>query len=187
MATGGKVVCVFCGSSPGADPRFAEAARQTGRLIAERGFRLLFGGGDIGLMGETARAARAAGAHVIGVLPDFLRHLEPPRGSSQTLLGVADLFQRKARMIALSDAFVVLPGGPGTMDEFFEILTAAQLRQHAKPIVLVNLAGFFDPLEGLMDHFIRSGFAGESIRALYRAVAAPEEAVAFIAERLAAA
>jgi uncharacterized protein (TIGR00730 family) len=174
----GKVICVFCGSSHGADPAFADAARALGRLIAERGGTLLFGGGDIGLMGETARAARTAGASVIGVLPGFLRYLEPPMGSSEQLIDVPDFFERKKQMIARSDAFVILPGGPGTMDEFFEILTAAQLKQHAKPIVLVNIGGFFDPLERLMDHFIQTGFAAQSIRAHYQIVATPEEAIA---------
>lgn len=174
----GKVICVFCGSSHGADAAFADAARTLGRLIAERGGTLLFGGGDIGLMGETARTARAAGASVIGVLPGFLKHLEPPMGSSELLIDVPDFFERKKQMIARSDAFVFLPGGLGTMDEFFEVLTAAQLKQLAKPIVLVNIGGFFDPLERLIGHFIQTGFAAESIRLCYSVVATPEDAIA---------
>ena len=129
-----RSICVFCGSSPGAKPVYAETARELGRLLGENGYQLVFGGGGVGLMGEVARAARAAGAPVIGVLPGFLRGLEPPLKSAEELIVTPDLQQRKARMLALADAFVILPGGLGTLDEYFEVITTTQLRVHAKPI-----------------------------------------------------
>jgi hypothetical protein len=178
----GKTICVFCGSSFGNDPAFAHAARRLGNLIAGQGYRLVFGGGGIGLMGETARAARDAGAPVIGILPAFLRHLEPPIKSAEELIVVPDLFQRKDRMIALADAFVVLPGGMGTMDEFFEVVTAAQLGRHEKPVVLVNIAGYFAPLEALLRHMVKNGFAQQEVFTLYRAVATVDEAMEVLGE-----
>lgn len=175
-------VCVFCGSSPGADPRYAQAARALGVLIAKGGFSLVFGGGDIGLMGETARAVRDGGAPVIGILPSFLRHLEPPLKSAEELIVLPDLFQRKDRMIAMSDAFILLPGGLGTLDEFFEVVTAAQLHVHTKPIVAVNVAGFYDPLRALLDHVIAQGFARSEVHTLYKFADTPEQALRFITE-----
>jgi len=177
-------ICVFCGSSHGGDPAFAEAARQLGLQIARQGYSLVFGGGNIGLMGETARAARDAGAPVLGILPGFLRHLEPPLKSADELIILPDMFQRKERLIALSDAFVILPGGLGTMDEFFEVITGVQLGQHAKPIVLINLAGFFDPLDALMRHLTANGFALESARGLYQMVGTVDEAMDVLEKRL---
>jgi uncharacterized protein (TIGR00730 family) len=179
-----RVVCVFCGSSFGNDPAFAQAAQRLGNCIAENGYRLVFGAGNIGLMGETARAARDAGAPVIGVLPAFLRHLEPPIKSAEELIVVPDLFQRKDRMIALADAFVLLPGGMGTMDEFFEVITAAQLGRHEKPVVLVNLARYFDPLEALLRHMVKNGFAQQEVFTLYRMVATVDEAMAVLGKSL---
>jgi uncharacterized protein (TIGR00730 family) len=175
-----KVICVFCGSSHGADPAFADAARRLGRLIGETGHSLVFGGGNIGLMGETARAARDAGANVTGILPAFLRHLEPPLKSADELVVVPELFERKARMIALADAFVILPGGMGTLDEFFEVVTAAQLGRHEKPVVLVNIARYFDPLEALLRHLVKNGFAQAEVFTLYRMVATVDEAMEVI-------
>lgn len=172
-----RAICVFCGSSPGNDPRHVEAARELGRLIGEHGFALIFGGGNIGLMGETARAARDAGAPVIGILPAFLRDLEPPLKSAEELIVLPDLFQRKDRMIAMADAFVLLPGGLGTMDEFFEVVTSAQLKVHAKPIVVVNIAGYFDPMRALLDHIVAQGFARETIRTLWTMAATPKDAI----------
>jgi uncharacterized protein (TIGR00730 family) len=148
-----------------------------GALIAERGMSLLFGGGNVGLMGETARAVRAGGAPVLGVLPAFLRYLEPPMTNGEELEITPDLQQRKARMLALADAFVILPGGFGTLDEFFEVLTSAQLDVFKKPIVVVNINGYFDLLRDLLAHIVRSGFARENSAALCRFVATPEEAM----------
>src|SRR5256885_7316698 len=181
-----KVLCVFCGSSMGHEEAYGEAARRTGRLIAERGFSLVFGGGSLGLMGQVARAARDAGAPVIGIIPEFLRHLEPPLKRAEELIVTPDLYQRKDRMMALASAFIILPGGLGTLDEFFEVVTSAQLDQHGKPVVVVNVAGFFDPLKGLPAHHIRAGFARSDIHALFRFVATPDEAIDLIETLLAA-
>lgn len=170
-------ICVFCGSSYGNNPTNAEAARRLGTLIGEQGFRLIFGGGNVGLMGETARAARAAGAPVIGILPQFLRHMEPPLKSADELIVVPDLQQRKQRMIAMADAFVLLPGGLGTFDEFFEVVTSVQLGVIAKPIVLVNLNNYFEPVETLLKHVVAEGFANEAILSHYRNVETPEAAI----------
>ena len=178
------VVCVFCGSSFGADSRYAEAAKRLGGLIAERGFSLVFGGGGPGLMGVTARAVRDGGAAVLGVLPDFLRGVEKPPEWEQELIITPDLQLRKTRMLALADAFVVLPGGPGTMDEFFEVVTSAQLHVLAKPIVLVNVAGFFEPLKALMQHLVTQGFARPEMPALYTAVDTPEQAIDVVSRKL---
>src|SRR5579864_5388313 len=115
-------ICVFCGSSHGVKPIYAATAKRLGEAIAEEGYGLLFGGGNVGLMGEVARAARDGGASVKGILPEFLRHLEPPLLTKEEVVVTPDLQTRKALMLALSDAFVVLPGGLGTLDEYFEIL-----------------------------------------------------------------
>jgi len=178
------VVCVFCGSSFGADPRHAAAAQRLGTLIAERGFSLVFGGGGPGLMGIVARAARDGGAPVLGVLPDFLRGIEPPPEWEQNLIITPDLQLRKTRMLAMADAFVVLPGGAGTMDEYFEVVTSAQLRVLAKPIVLVNIAGFFAPLQALMQHLVVQGFARTETLDLYMTVDTPEAAIEAVAAKL---
>jgi hypothetical protein len=177
-------ICVFCGSSCGSNPQYAVTARTLGRLIAERGFSLVFGGGGPGLMGETARAARDGGAPVFGVLPDFLRWVELPPDWEKDLIITPDLQERKARMLAMADAFVVLPGGAGTMDEFFEIVTSASLGILNKPILLVNTEGYFDTLERLMNHIVREGFARSKILDLYRFVDTPEEAIDAIADEL---
>ena len=170
-------ICVFCGSSYGNDPANAEAAQKLGTLTGKHGFRLIFGGGNVGLMAETARAARAAGAEVIGILPQFLRHMEPPLKSADELIVVPDLQERKQRMIAMSDAFVLLPGGLGTLDEFFEVVTALQLGRHTKPIVLINLSGYFDSLIALLRHIVHEGFAADTILSHYRAVTSVDEAI----------
>jgi len=175
-----KSVCVFCGSSPGRDPAYAQAARRLGTLIGQSGMGLVFGGGDIGLMGQVAETAYAAGARVHGVMPEFLRHLEPPLKHGETLEITPDLQQRKKRMLALADAFIILPGGLGTLDEFFEVVTSVQLGALAKPIVVVNTKGYFDSLRKLMDHIVREGFARTSIKSHFKYVATPEAAIAAI-------
>jgi uncharacterized protein (TIGR00730 family) len=178
------VICVFCGSSFGNNPQYAAAAKTLGRLIAERGFSLVFGGGTPGLMGVTARAARDGGAVVTGVLPDFLRWVERPAEWEQSLIITPDLQLRKTRMLAMADAFVVLPGGAGTMDEFFEVITSAQLRVLAKPIALVNTKGYFEPLQRLLQQLVHEGFAKPAMFDLYAVVGTPEAAIDLIAEKL---
>jgi uncharacterized protein (TIGR00730 family) len=180
-------LCVFCGSSPGIDPAYAETARQLGKLIGEGGHRLVFGGGAIGLMGEVAREARDAGAEVIGILPAFLRHLEPPLKSAEELIITPDLQQRKARMLAMADAFIHLPGGLGTMDEYFEVITTAQLSVHRKPIVLIDVKQYFKPLKALIDHIVAQGFARPGVAALHTFVATPADAMRAVSSRQASA
>jgi uncharacterized protein (TIGR00730 family) len=172
-----RTICVFCGSSSGSDPRFAQSARLLGQLIARHGFSLVFGGGGLGLMGEVARAARDGGAAVTGILPEFLRHLEPPLAHGEQVVIVPDLFVRKHRMVAMANAFVLLPGGTGTLDEFFEVVTSAQLAVHAKPVVLVNVAGYYDPLLALLKHTIAMGFARAENANLYSVANSAEEAM----------
>lgn len=180
---GSLTLCVFCGSSVGTDPVYAETARKLGRLIGGGGHRLVFGGGGIGLMGEVARAARDSGAEVIGILPAFLRHLEPPLKSAEELVITPDLQQRKSRMLALADAFVLLPGGLGTMDEYFEVVTTAQLNVHHKPIVVIDVKGYFQPLKTLLDHIVAHGFARPQVVALHTFVTTPEEAMNLVSQR----
>lgn len=179
-----KTICVFCGASHGSNPQYAAAARQLGQLIASEGFDMLFGGGGPGLMGETAKAATEAGAQVKGILPNFLRGVEKPPEWEQDLEITPDLQLRKTKMLAEADAFVVLPGGAGTMDEFFEVVTSAQLRVLAKPIVVVNVAGFFEPLLALMRHLVSHAFAHEDLLTLYSVVDTPEQAIALVQEKL---
>lgn len=173
-------ICVFCGSSFGTNPAFREAARAVGAGIAQMGARMVFGGGSPGLMGETAKAAREAGTPVEGILPGFLRDVEPPLAEGETTEIVTDLFVRKQQMIARSDAFIVLPGGLGTYDEFFEVLTAAQLGVHAKPIVLVNVKGYFNALDALIRDTVKMGFASEGVLALYAMADSAEAALQII-------
>ena len=171
-------VAVFCGSSPGSHLAYAEAAARLGRQIGEAGMNLVFGGGDVGLMGETARAVRATGRQVTGILPEFLRYLEPPLAKGEILEIATDLQERKRRMLALADAFVILPGGLGTLDEFFEVITSAQLKVLPKPIMVVDTDGFYAPLRALLEHVVHQGFAREEVLALCRFVPTAEEAVA---------
>jgi uncharacterized protein (TIGR00730 family) len=170
-------ICVFCGSSFGKDPIYRKTAERMGVLIAAHGMDLVFGGGGVGLMGVVARAAAEGGAHVLGVIPNFLRHLEPPLKVSSELEITETMFERKARMFAASDGFVVLPGGLGTLDEVSEAVTYAQLHLHQKPIVLVNVKRFFDPLVVYVDHIVAEGFADPSIKKLIWVVDSPDQAI----------
>lgn len=150
-------VCVFCGSQAGA-PLFIDAGRQFGIELARRGWGLVFGGGHIGLMGVIADAVMSAGGQVLGVIPKFLEAKELAHRGVTQLHVVDSMHARKALMAELADAFVALPGGIGTADELFEIMTWRQLRLHAKPIALWNVAGFFDPLTVWLDHMVATGF-----------------------------
>lgn len=177
MDTRKPSICVFCGSAHGARPAYREAAGRLGRLIGARGFSLVFGGGNVGLMGDVARAAQDAGAPILGVLPSFLRHLEQPMKAAEELIVVPDMQQRKAIMLERSDAFIALPGGLGTFDEIFEVLSTAQLQVHRKPLVLLDIEGYFAPLATLVAGVVREGFAIRSIENFYNVVATPEAAI----------
>lgn len=172
-----RSVCIFCAASPGNDPAYAEAAETMGRLIAEAGLRLVYGGGSVGLMGIVARAARAAGGEVIGVIPGFLRYAEIPEDEVTKMHFVTSMHERKQLMFDLSDAFVALPGGIGTLDETIEIMTWAQLGQHAKPILLVDTKGYWSALLELLNKVVTEGFAKPSLAELYQVVATPEAAI----------
>lgn len=163
-------ICVFCGSRPGRDPAMITAARETGAMLARRGWRLVYGAGDVGLMGEVARATQAAGGRTFGVIPVHLMKGEVARRDLDTLVITETMHERKKVMFANSDAAVVLPGGAGTLDEFFEVLTWAQIGLHAKPVVLLDAGGFWQPLLALIDHVIAQGFADPSLRGLVTVV-----------------
>lgn len=151
-------VCVFCGSSPGVDRAFAAAAEEVGRLLAIQGRRLVYGGGRIGLMGTVADAALAHGGEVIGVIPRALAEKEVAHSGLSELRVVASMHERKAAMAELADGFIALPGGIGTLEEFFEVWTWGQLGLHHKPFGLLNVAGFFDPLLAFLDHLTDQRF-----------------------------
>jgi uncharacterized protein (TIGR00730 family) len=151
-------VCVFCGSSSGADPAFASAAGRLGALLASRGIGLVYGGGSIGLMGVLADAALRAGGHVIGVIPSALALKEVAHDGLPDLRIVATMHERKALMAELADAFVALPGGLGTLDELFETLTWAQLGIHRRPCGLLDVAGYYQPLLAFLDRAVDARF-----------------------------
>lgn len=151
-------VGIFCGSSAGHDPIYAEAATQMGRALARADIELVYGGGAVGLMGVVADAVMAAGGRVIGVIPSGLFSREVAHPAISELHHTATMHERKALMYELSDAFIALPGGLGTLDELFETLTWAQLGLHAKPVGLLDVAGFFDPLLAFLDHTVAVGF-----------------------------
>lgn len=152
-----KTVCVFCGSSSGSDPAFAAAARELGRELARRGLALVYGGGRVGLMGEVATAVTAAGGTVVGVIPEALSAKEIAYAEATELVVVRTMHERKALMADRADAFVALPGGFGTLDELFEILTWGQLGIHRKPVGLLDVGGFFAPLLGWLDSVVAAG------------------------------
>jgi len=168
-------ICVFCGSSPGLSPAYSETAAEVGRRIAEGGDGLVYGGGSRGLMGALADAALAAGGHVVGVIPEALAKGEAAHDRLTKLHVVPSMHARKALMAEISDAFLVLPGGLGTLDELFEIVTWAQLGVHDKPIGLLNVSGYFEPLVRLIDHVIREGFVPEESRRLLLISDSPED------------
>lgn len=153
-----RSVCVYCGSGVGSRPVFATAAEQLGRALAEHGIRLVYGGGSVGLMGVLARTAVSHGGAVVGIIPHFLKQREVMLASVPELIVTADMHERKRLMFERSEAFVALPGGIGTLEELVEILTWAQLGQHAKPILIANIDGFWDPLLALLAHMRREGF-----------------------------
>ena len=167
-------VCVFCGSNVGGRPRYAEAARRVGELIAGAGLGLVYGSGNVGLMGVLADAALRAGGEVVGVIPAALQARELAHAGLSALHVVDSMHERKARMADLSDAFAALPGGYGTLDELFEILTWAQLGIHAKPVGLLDVDGFFAPLLAALDRMVDERFLKPEHRALLRVTDTPE-------------
>ena len=153
-----RSVCVFCGASSGHDPAYALATRRFGEVLAQRGIELVWGAGNVGLMGVLADAVLSHGGRAVGVIPDFMVERELAHTAASEILIVDSMHARKAAMAERADAFVALPGGFGTLDELFEILTWAQLHTHSKPIGLLNVQGFFDPLLAMVRHMSREGF-----------------------------
>ncbi|NJS39698.1 MAG: TIGR00730 family Rossman fold protein [Rhodobacteraceae bacterium] len=165
-----RSLCVFCGSRSGVRPAYTAGARALGMAIARNGWRLVYGAGDVGLMGETARAAIEAGASTLGVIPTHLLGREQGKRDLTTLIVTEDMHERKKVMFMNSDAVVVLPGGAGSLDEFFEVLTWAQIGLHGKPIFLLDVDGYWQPLLALIDHIVAEGFAAPSLQGLFTTV-----------------
>lgn len=159
-----KSVCVYCGSRAGAMPAYSEAAEGVGKAIAREGWRLVYGAGDVGLMGTVARATQAAGGDTFGVIPAHLVAWEVGKTDLTRYVVTETMHERKKVMFMNADAVLVLPGGAGSLDELFEALTWRQLGLHSKPIVVLNTAGYWTPLLGLIDHVIAQGFADSSLR-----------------------
>jgi uncharacterized protein (TIGR00730 family) len=153
-----RSVCVYCGSGPGANPRFVEAAEALGKALADNQIRLVYGGGSIGLMGAVAHSVLEHGGEVTGIIPEFLVAREHPMAETHELIVTPDMHARKQIMFDRADAFVALPGGVGTLEELVEQLTWAQLGRHKKPILILNINGFWDPLCVLIDHMRRLAF-----------------------------
>jgi hypothetical protein len=160
-------ICVFCGSRPGNREAYARAAKDTGRAIAASGCRLVFGAGDVGLMGEVAAAAIAAGAPTLGVIPVHLLNRERQHRDMTSIVVTEDMHERKKVMFMNSDAVVLLPGGAGSLDEFFEVLTWAQIGLHRKPIFLLDAESYWQPLIALLAHVVDEGFAERTVLDLF--------------------
>ncbi|HWN17595.1 MAG TPA: TIGR00730 family Rossman fold protein [Gemmatimonadales bacterium] len=157
-------ICVFCGTNPGSRPAYGAAARQLGQVLAEAGIELVYGGASVGIMGQLADSVQEHGGHVTGIIPQQLVEKEAAHTGIRNLIVVASMHQRKSQMADLSDGFVALPGGIGTLEGFFEILTWGQLGIHAKPSGILNVEGYFDGLTGFLDHAVREGFLTEAHR-----------------------
>lgn len=177
-----KNLCVYCGSRAGDNGRYQDLAEEMGKIMAANDVGLVYGGGSIGLMGVIASTVLREGGRVIGVIPEHLDRIEVSLEDLEDLRVVGSMHERKKLMFDLSDGFVSMPGGLGTLDETFEIMTWAQLGLHRKPLILVNECGYWDPLIGMVDHVIKSQFASESARDLYH-VADHVTDVLSIAER----
>lgn len=174
-------VCVFCGSRFGRDPVFEKDARDLGRMIGQRGWRLVYGGGDVGLMGVIADEVMAAGGTVLGIIPELLVEREVRKDDITELVVSRGMFDRKERMIAELDAYVTMPGGLGTIDELFEVLTLKQLGYHASPILLLDRNGYWQSTMAMIGHVVDNGFADPSALELAECLPDPQT----IIERLA--
>ncbi|WP_420567636.1 TIGR00730 family Rossman fold protein [Thalassovita sp.] len=169
-------VCVYCGSRPGKSPVYQQHAEELGRILAANGWRLVYGAGDVGLMGAVARSAQDAGADTFGVIPTHLMKWEVGKTDLTRFVVTENMHERKKVMFMNSDAIVVLPGGAGSLDEFFEVLTWRQLGLHDKPILLLNSEGYWSPLTALLDHVVDQGFADPSLLELITVVDTPAAA-----------
>jgi uncharacterized protein (TIGR00730 family) len=196
-----NALCVYCGSSPGTDPAFIEAARDFGKILADNGVRLVYGGGSVGMMGALADAVLEHGGEVTGIIPEFLTKRERPRRLAQELIVTQDMHERKRTMFERADGFVAFPGGIGTLEELVEQITWAQLGRHKKPILIANINGYWDPLLTLVEHMRVQQFVPPALRVDFlvakhveeimpklreaaRGVAEAEKAMAVPAERM---
>jgi uncharacterized protein (TIGR00730 family) len=170
-----NAVCVYCGSSPGLDPAFVEAAGQFGKILAENGVRLVYGGGSVGLMGAVANAVLEHGGEATGIIPEFLTRREQPKRIAQELIVTRDMHERKRTMFERADAFVALPGGIGTLEEIVEQMTWAQLGRHKKPILFANIRGYWDPMLSLVTHMRDQEFLPAAMRVDFLVANSPEE------------
>ncbi|MEZ5855461.1 MAG: TIGR00730 family Rossman fold protein [Hyphomicrobiaceae bacterium] len=175
-----RAICVFCGSGPGINPAYVEAAKTLGQAMAEADIGLVYGGGSLGLMGEVARAVLVHGGHVTGIIPAFLSEKERMLRDVDELVVTDDMHERKRLMFERSDAFVALPGGIGTLEELIEQLTWAQLGRHDKPIVLADIARFWHPLKALIEHMRAEAFIRQGLEVRYQVVSSAEEIVPLI-------
>jgi len=158
-----RKICVYCGSGPGNDPAFVKAARELGEVLAANHIGLVYGGGNVGLMGEIAHAVLINGGKVTGIIPDFLVQREHAKGNIDNLIVTRDMHERKRKMFEHADAFVALPGGIGTLEELVEQLTWVQLGRHKKPVLLANIKDFWEPLTALIDHMKRLKFIRDDL------------------------
>lgn len=175
-----KSVCVYCGSRPGINPAYSQAAQEIGTALAEAGLRLVYGAGDVGLMGEVARAAQNAGGETFGVIPVHLLQREVGKTDLTRFIITETMHERKKVMIMNADAVLVLPGGPGSLDELFEALTWRQLGLHDKPIIVLNTEGYWDTLKALITQLCDQGFADASMLAFISWVDTPDAAMALL-------
>jgi uncharacterized protein (TIGR00730 family) len=157
-------ICAFCGTNPGSHPAYGKAARELGRALAEQEIELVYGGASVGIMGELADSVQEHGGHVTGIIPQQLMEKEAAHTGIRNLIVVASMHQRKSQMADMSDGFIALPGGIGTLEGFFEVLTWGQLGIHAKPAGILNVEGYFDKLTGFLDHAVREGFLRDAHR-----------------------
>ncbi|MEI2387037.1 TIGR00730 family Rossman fold protein [Breoghania sp. JC706] len=162
-----RSICVYCGSGAGTDPAYREAAAELGREMARAGIRLVYGGGSVGLMGIVARSVLENGGDVTGIIPRFLKDREEMLEDVCELIVTEDMHERKKLMFERADAFVALPGGIGTLEETVEMMTWAQLGQHAKPVLLANIKGFWEPFRQLLEHMRRDGFIRDGLDVTY--------------------
>ena len=176
-----RSICVYCGSRRGRNPAYASAARSLGTHVAEAGLRLVYGGGGVGLMDEVAQAAMEAGGTVVGVIPEALLALEVGKHGITELEVVRDMHARKHRMAALADGFVALPGGYGTLEELFEVITWTQLGVHRKPVGVLDVAGYYGPLVSMLDHMVEEGFVSQAQRAIVAVASEPSDLLARMA------
>jgi uncharacterized protein (TIGR00730 family) len=173
-----KAVCVYCGSSNGARPIYAEAAKAFGRALVQNNLSLVYGGGRVGLMGLIADEVLAAGGRAVGVIPELLLAKEVGHTDLTELIVVPDMHERKKKMADLSDAFVAMPGGVGTFEEFFEVYTWAQLGYHQKPVGLLDVNGYYDPLMSMLRHTVEEGFMRAPYLDIIQVAAGPDEMIA---------